>query len=395
MRPADVFHRLGEHYFLGNVIPIDIKKAEEYFLMASELGSSLSKIQLARAYFTGNVQNISRDTKRAKELAFSALSLGSKEALAFLAECCGSNNFLSEEESLEIINLFLAYAETNNSPVFTVQAYALKIKKARSDEEKNNLFEEAFLYFQASFSGLCALEKERVLLIFMRIFLHHQSILASDENQERRVFIEEQFFELENDIRKGEILGLAAQYFFSQNGLLKAFELMQRAILLGFADSDGIMKLFGKVINKLQKQKKIEARQKKQEEDAEKKARREEQKRIRKKQKISALAESRMSQKSQFTGQSWEIIFINDEVKTDYENLLNDDASNLSRLMESIFEARPWQTLGDGKPEVLKHKFFGLHGCISRRINQFDRLVYHVEPGRILILSAKDHYKKL
>lgn len=45
---------------------------------------------------------------------------------------------------------------------------------------------------------------------------------------------------------------------------------------------------------------------------------------------------------------------------------------------------------GIGKPEPLKHE---LAGCWSRRINKEHRLVYEVIHNKILIHSAKGHYK--
>ena len=44
---------------------------------------------------------------------------------------------------------------------------------------------------------------------------------------------------------------------------------------------------------------------------------------------------------------------------------------------------------GIGEPEPLKGN---LQGEYSRRINEKDRLVYHIEDGRIYIASCKGHY---
>lgn len=44
---------------------------------------------------------------------------------------------------------------------------------------------------------------------------------------------------------------------------------------------------------------------------------------------------------------------------------------------------------GIGQPEALKNN---LHGEYSRRINEKDRLVYHVENDRIYIVSCRGHY---
>lgn len=45
--------------------------------------------------------------------------------------------------------------------------------------------------------------------------------------------------------------------------------------------------------------------------------------------------------------------------------------------------------VGIGQPEALKGD---LQGEYSRRINEKDRLVYHVENGRIYIAHCKGHY---
>ena len=44
---------------------------------------------------------------------------------------------------------------------------------------------------------------------------------------------------------------------------------------------------------------------------------------------------------------------------------------------------------GIGQPEALKGD---LHGEFSRRIDEKNRLVYHIEAGRIYIVSCKGHY---
>lgn len=44
---------------------------------------------------------------------------------------------------------------------------------------------------------------------------------------------------------------------------------------------------------------------------------------------------------------------------------------------------------GIGEPEALKGN---LHSEFSRRINEKDRLVYHIEDGRIYIAHCRGHY---
>ncbi len=84
--------------------------------------------------------------------------------------------------------------------------------------------------------------------------------------------------------------------------------------------------------------------------------------------------------------------FVNDSVKTEYEARLPSDAK-LARLMEDIWN-KPWATEGEGKPEVLIGKFMGHKGCLSRRLDGEDRLVYKVTgPREILILACSGHYE--
>lgn len=59
----------------------------------------------------------------------------------------------------------------------------------------------------------------------------------------------------------------------------------------------------------------------------------------------------------------------------------------ISRLIRSIQE-NPFS--GIGKPEPLKHE---LAGCWSRRIDKEHRLVYEIIHDKILIHSAKGHYR--
>ena len=81
--------------------------------------------------------------------------------------------------------------------------------------------------------------------------------------------------------------------------------------------------------------------------------------------------------------------FVNDLVQDEYQIL----PGKIKELMDCI-EEKPYGTEGTGKPEVLKGKFKGHKGCISRRIDEENRLVYKVTGVReILILSCNGHYK--
>jgi toxin YoeB len=82
------------------------------------------------------------------------------------------------------------------------------------------------------------------------------------------------------------------------------------------------------------------------------------------------------------------INYISDAVRVEFESL---DKTKVDELMEYI-DAKPHATEGAGKPEVLKHKY---RGCISRRIDGENRLVYKViGPREILIYACSGHYKK-
>ncbi len=86
-----------------------------------------------------------------------------------------------------------------------------------------------------------------------------------------------------------------------------------------------------------------------------------------------------------------EVSFINPEIEKDYHTTSLTSAK-IIELMSDI-EHKPYGTEGAGKPEVLKGKYNGHKGCISRRLNHEDRLVYKVTgPRQILILSCKGHY---
>lgn len=58
----------------------------------------------------------------------------------------------------------------------------------------------------------------------------------------------------------------------------------------------------------------------------------------------------------------------------------------INQLLRSI--DREGALAGLGKPEKLRRRA----GAYSRRIDRVHRLVYCVEPGRIVILSCRGHY---
>ncbi|WP_053942818.1 Txe/YoeB family addiction module toxin [Kallipyga gabonensis] len=59
----------------------------------------------------------------------------------------------------------------------------------------------------------------------------------------------------------------------------------------------------------------------------------------------------------------------------------------INRLIKDIERNGPLE--GIGQPEALIGK---LQGEFSRRINEKDRLVYHIEDGRLYIVHCRGHY---
>ena len=79
-----------------------------------------------------------------------------------------------------------------------------------------------------------------------------------------------------------------------------------------------------------------------------------------------------------------------DDAWSDYLYWQMQDKKTLKRinlLIKDIERNGPLAGIGD--PELLKGN---LHGEFSRRINEKDRLVYHLEDGRIYIVSCRGHY---
>ena len=88
-----------------------------------------------------------------------------------------------------------------------------------------------------------------------------------------------------------------------------------------------------------------------------------------------------------------DITFLSGDIKKGYETLRNNPRSKLHELIQEI-EDKPWATVGAGKPEVLRHELNGYKGCISRRLDAENRLVYKVMgPRQILILECIGHYE--
>lgn len=79
-----------------------------------------------------------------------------------------------------------------------------------------------------------------------------------------------------------------------------------------------------------------------------------------------------------------------DDAWDDYLYWQTQNKKTLKRINQLIKDIERNGCLeGIGQPEALKNN---LHGEYSRRINEKDRLVYHVENDRIYIVSCRGHY---
>lgn len=79
-----------------------------------------------------------------------------------------------------------------------------------------------------------------------------------------------------------------------------------------------------------------------------------------------------------------------DDAWADYLYWQSQDKKTLKRINMLIQDIeRNGAMKGIGEPEALKGN---LQGEYSRRINEKDRLVYHLEDGRIYIASCRGHY---
>jgi toxin YoeB len=80
-----------------------------------------------------------------------------------------------------------------------------------------------------------------------------------------------------------------------------------------------------------------------------------------------------------FTDEAWE----------SYLYWQTQDKKTLRRINDLIRAAQRDPFAGIGKPEALKH---GLSGCLSRRIDETNRLVYDVHDDELIVLSCRYHY---
>lgn len=79
-----------------------------------------------------------------------------------------------------------------------------------------------------------------------------------------------------------------------------------------------------------------------------------------------------------------------EEAWEDYVYWQSQDRKTLKKINDLLKDAQRSPFSGKGKPEPLKNR---LSGYWSRRINDFDRLVYCVKDDKLVILGCKGHYE--
>ena len=80
-----------------------------------------------------------------------------------------------------------------------------------------------------------------------------------------------------------------------------------------------------------------------------------------------------------------------DSAWADYLYWQTQDKKTLKRINELIKDIERNGNLGIGKPEPLKGNMSGLW---SRRIDEYNRLVYRIREDMLEIVSCRDHYGK-
>lgn len=75
----------------------------------------------------------------------------------------------------------------------------------------------------------------------------------------------------------------------------------------------------------------------------------------------------------------------------EYQYWQEQDKKTLKKINKLLKEICRTPYEGEGKPELLKYKG---NDIWSRRINQYDRLVYIVNEGNIEIIQCKGHYNE-
>ena len=80
-----------------------------------------------------------------------------------------------------------------------------------------------------------------------------------------------------------------------------------------------------------------------------------------------------------------------DSAWADYLYWQTQDKKTLKRINELIKDIERNGNLGIGKPEPLKGNLSGLW---SRRIDEYNRLVYRIREDMLEIVSCRDHHGK-
>ncbi len=80
-----------------------------------------------------------------------------------------------------------------------------------------------------------------------------------------------------------------------------------------------------------------------------------------------------------------------EEAWDDYVEWQSEDKKTLKRINKLIKDIQKTPFSGIGKPEPLKHD---LSGYWSRRIDDYNRLIYKVEENELKIAQCKTHYEK-
>ena len=80
-----------------------------------------------------------------------------------------------------------------------------------------------------------------------------------------------------------------------------------------------------------------------------------------------------------------------DSAWADYLYWQTQDKKTLKRINELIKDIERNGNLGIGKPEPLKGNLCGLW---SRRIDEYNRLVYRIREDMLEIVSCRNHYGK-
>lgn len=80
-----------------------------------------------------------------------------------------------------------------------------------------------------------------------------------------------------------------------------------------------------------------------------------------------------------------------DSAWADYLYWQTQDKKTLKRINELIKDIERNGNIGIGKPEPLKGNLSGLW---SRRIDEYNRLVYRIREDMLEIASCRDHYGK-